>query len=75
MSVTVTRTVSNGDGTYTFYGVSPAGNAVHVVAGQDRLEDGSVYTMLEVAARKADSRASALQRQSTMDSEADASGD
>ena len=74
MSVQVTQTLDNGDGTVTVYGCVPGGQIAHVVVGRDKLADGTAYTMLGIAAAKLDNAAGALHTQTTLDSEADSNG-
>lgn len=74
MSAQVTQTIDNGDGTITVYGRQPGGNIAHVIVGRDKLEDGSVYTMLDLACTTIDVKARALAVQTTLDSEADPNG-
>lgn len=71
MSVQITRTEPRGDGTVSVWGLNPGGKVAHVVVGLDKVADGSAYAMLQLAADKADRIAASLDRQSTLDSEAD----
>lgn len=68
MSVTITQTVNNGDGTWIIYGRRPGGQVAHVIAGLDQLKSGAVYDMLEIAAKKLDAKAALVGQQSMLDS-------
>lgn len=67
MSVHITRTVELGDGRVQVWGANPGGKVAHVIVGLDKLRDGSVYPMLQLAADKLDTTAGNLRVQSTKD--------
>lgn len=57
----ITQTIDNQDGTMTVYSRTPAGNYVHVVVGRDLITDGTVYALLDQAARRMDEKSRGLQ--------------
>lgn len=61
----ITQTIDNGDGTITAYGRSDAGNYVHVVVGRDLIANGTVYALLDQAARRIDAKAHGLKLSDT----------
>lgn len=71
MTVRITRTVGNPDGTVTFYTDSPAHHTAHVVGTWAQVDSGEIYAMLELAAKKVDDAAAALAQQTTLDSQRD----
>lgn len=71
MAVQVSHTVPMGDGRVQVFGRNPDGQMGHVIVGLDLLADGTAYRMLQIAADKLDKKSRDLDRQSTLDSEAD----
>ena len=71
MAAHIVRTEPLGDGQVQVWGMNPGGNLAHVIVGLDRMADGTVYTMLQIAADKIDKKARDLDRQSILDSEVD----
>ncbi len=67
MTIRIDRTTDNGDGTLTVYAVTPGYHQCHVIVGRDKVADGTVYALLELAASKVDSRAQALATQQMHD--------
>lgn len=67
MAVHITRTVALGDGRVQVWGANPSGQVAHVIVGLDKLKDGSVYPLLQLAADKLDRTAGNLRTQSTKD--------
>lgn len=71
MAVQITQTLAVGDGTYQVWGRNPGGQMAHVIVGLDKVQDGSVYLMLQLAADKLDTKARNLELQSTLDTSQD----
>lgn len=71
MAVQITQTLAVGDGTIQVWGRNPGGQMAHVIVGLDKLQDGTAYLLLQLAADKLDTKAANLELQSTLDTSQD----